>query len=93
MHNKVNESDKKNPVIEELNDIMFAIKQRFQPAATVKESNLTLTTSELLEKIREHYPLAELIDNSDMYTLLKQNGFTYLALGDDAKLEWLIRKV
>lgn len=78
---------------EELRDIMYAISQRFQPVPTIKESNMSLSTAEFLEKIREHYPLAEYMTDADMYQLLKQMGYTYQAVGTDAKLEWLIHKI
>ena len=77
----------------ELNDIMFAIKQKYAPADNIKETDLCLSTFEFLTKIQDHYPLAAHLDESDMYKLLKQNEYRFTAIGNDAKLQWLVKLV
>ncbi|MES2590893.1 MAG: hypothetical protein V4608_03325 [Bacteroidota bacterium] len=94
MHNEEQIPDKENQQLEaELIDIMFSIKQRFRPVQNIKQANTTFTTAEFADKIKEHYPGAEFMDNNDVYQLLKKEGYTYSAVGSESKLEWLVYKV
>ncbi|OFY87853.1 MAG: hypothetical protein A3F72_02990 [Bacteroidetes bacterium RIFCSPLOWO2_12_FULL_35_15] len=75
----------------ELEDIMFAIKEKYIPVASIREADLCLSTVDFIERITQHYPLAAMLDSSEMYKLLKDNGYSYSAIGDDAKLQWLVK--
>lgn len=82
-----------NKIQEEINDILFTFLQKFKPVATLKESNLTLTTDEFIEKIRSHYPPAEFMTPENLYNFLKEKGFTYAVVGNGSRMEWLINQV
>lgn len=75
----------------ELNDIMFALRQKYSPVTTIKEADICLSTSEFLSRIQDHYPSAIDLGESQMYELLKYSGYTFAAVGTDAKLQWLVK--
>lgn len=86
-------SIEENSFQSEINDIMFALKQKYSPAGNIKEADLVLSTAEFLNKIQDHYPPASMMDESQCYELLKKYGYRYSAIGSDAKLQWLIKLV
>lgn len=84
-------SDEEDQIPEELNDILFTLSQTLKPAATLKESTMTLTTAEFADKIRAHYPPALDVPDAVFYQLFKKKGYNYELVAGN-RLEWLINK-
>ena len=66
------------------------IKEHYEPAVSVADNSLNLTTQEIMERIQSIYPTS--FDASDLAHWLQQQGFTFADMGD-MKFFWLIKPV
>lgn len=85
---------------EEINPVEEYILQKFEPAATVDEADITISTLALQKKLSQLFPVLAVVSNSiglrdqaatDLYTILKDNEFILTEPGKAITPKWLLK--
>jgi len=66
------------------------IKTKIKPAS-IDTANAHLSTGEFYSMLQEHYPEAEFLSVSELYTLLKDSGYSYELI--NGSFFWMVSKV
>ncbi|MGI4870461.1 MAG: hypothetical protein ACRYFX_04695 [Janthinobacterium lividum] len=70
--------------------LMQQLREKFQPAASLEEAGLKLTTLQVYERLQAFYP-SDTYSPTTVYLALQQAGYTYDDPFQDMGYVWLFK--
>ena len=75
-----------------LDQVMDLITKNYRPADSIDAADLRLTTTEVYELVKQHYP-APTFDAADVYSVLDELGYKPSDVYGDLQLRWLLQRL